>query len=310
MRVLVTGGGGFLGAQVVRVLAADGATVTAVGRPGVEPWRLTDVLDDFEYVAVDLTDTGAAERALKEAAPDVVCDLAWHGVGNRSHADPVQISANLHPRLSLVGAAAQAGVKRWIGLGSQAEYGPQTGAIDETCPPTPVTLYGTVKLCVGMLGHKIAMAAGMEFAWLRLFSSYGPMDAPGWLIPQVTLALLRGESPKLTAGTQKWDYLFVEDAARAVADAVVATRLDGVYNLGAGQGVPVREIVETIRDLVDPELRLAFGAIPFGPNQIMHLEADITKLSAATGWQPTTPLGVGLDRTVRWYRDNRARYAS
>ena len=119
------------------------------------------------------------------------------------------------------------------------------------------------------------------------------------------LALLRGERPKLTAGTQKWDYLYVEDAARAVVEAVFATRLDGVYNLGSGRAVAVRDIVQTIRDLIDPGLALGFGEIPFKANQIMHLEADIGRLSAAIPWHPTTALADGLERTVSWYRAHR-----
>src|SRR6185369_9014041 len=133
--------------------------------------------------------------------PDVVCDLAWEGVGNRFHEDPRQIRANLAAHLALLDAACRAGCRRWIGLGSQAEYGPQSARIDERCPTAPASLYGTVKLCLALLGQKLAAQASMEFAWLRLFSTYGPMDGPGWLIPSVTLSLLRGERPKLTAGT-------------------------------------------------------------------------------------------------------------
>jgi nucleoside-diphosphate-sugar epimerase len=172
-----------------------------------------------------------------------------------------------------------------------------------------VTLYGTVKLCLGLLGQKLAAQAGMEFVWLRLFSSYGPMDAPDWLIPSITLSLLRGERPKLTAATQKWDYLFVEDAALAIAEAVLAARLDGVYNLGSGQPVTVLEIVQTIRDAIDPRLPLGVGELPYKPDQIMHLEADITRICGALAWRPTTELADGLVRTVAWYREHRDRYA-
>src|SRR5205814_179009 len=188
--------------------------------------------------------------------------------------------------LDLLATAARAGCRRWIGLGTQAEYGPQSARIDERCPPAPTTLYGAVKLSVGLLGRQLAAQAGMEFVWLRLVSSYGPMDDPGWLIPSVTLRLLGRERPDLTAGTQKWDYLFVEDAAGAVVEAATAPTLDGVFNLGSGRGVAVRDIVEAIRDLIDPALPLGFGAIPYGPHQIMHLEADITRLCQATRWRP------------------------
>jgi UDP-glucose 4-epimerase len=282
----------------------------AIMRPGGDVWRIADIRGPLALVAADLTDTAAVARVVLDAAPDVVCDLAWEGVGNRFHDDPRQVRANLSAHLGLLDAACRAGCRRWIGLGSQAEYGPRSTRIDERCPTAPVSLYGTAKLCLALLGEKLAPQAGMEFVWLRLFSSYGPMDGPGWLIPSVTLSLLRGERPKLTAGTQKWDYLFVEDAALAVIEAVAAARLDGVYNLGSGRAVPVLRIVETIRDAIDPRLSLGVGELPYKPNQIMHLEADITKLCGAIPWRPATDLEDGLERTVAWYREHRDRYAS
>ena len=309
MRVLVTGATGFLGSHVTRALVARGADVTALVRRGSDPWRVADVLPRLELVSADLAESEASARALQDAAAEVVCDLAWHGVGNRFHQDPSQVSANLKAHLDLLATAARAGCRRWIGLGTQAEYGPQSARIDERCPPVPTTLYGAVKLSVSLLGRQLAAQAGMEFVWLRLFSSYGPMDDPGWLIPSVTLRLLGRERPDLTAGTQKWDYLFVEDAAGAVVEAATAPTLDGVFNLGSGRGVAVRDIVEAIRDLIDPALPLGFGAIPYGPHQIMHLEADITRLCQATRWRPTTSLADGLARTVEWYREHRDRYA-
>jgi nucleoside-diphosphate-sugar epimerase len=305
-RVLLTGASGFLGAHVVRALLARGVAVTALVRPGSDLWRLAE--GPSALASADLSDAEAVARVLADVRPEVVCDLAWHGVGNRFHDDPAQVSANLRPHLDLLQAAAHAGCRRWIGLGSQAEYGPQAARIDEGCATRPSTVYGAVKLAVGVVGQRLAARAGMEFVWLRLFSCYGPMDAPGWLIPSVTLTLLRCARPKLTAGTQKWDYLFVEDAARAVAEAALATRMEGVYNLGSGRGVPVREIVEAIRDLVDPALPLGFGEVPYGPHQIMHLEADVTKLCEAIPWRPATGLEDGLRRTVAWYREHRDRY--
>jgi nucleoside-diphosphate-sugar epimerase len=77
-------------------------------------------------------------------------------------------------------------------------------------------------------------------------------------------------------------------------------------NLGYGVAYPLREVVERVRDLVNPSLALQFGAVPYRPDQVMHLQADITKLTRATGWQPVTALDEGLRRTVAWYRSAEA----
>ena len=138
----------------------------------------------------------------------------------------------------------------------------------------------------------------MRWAWLRLFSVYGPDDNPGWLIPGIISQLLEGKEPPLTPGTQKWDYLHIRDAAEAVVAAAVSDKAQGIFNLGSGQPIAVRTIAETIRDLIDPTLPLGFGQVAFRPDQVMHLEADITRLKAATGWQPRTSLRDGLAETI------------
>jgi len=251
MRVLVTGAAGFLGSHLSHALVVRGFETIGLIRPGSDTWRLADVRERLPVVEVDLNDGVAAGRVVRDAAPDVVCDLAWEGVGNRFHDDARRMDANVSAHLGLIGAAAAAGCRRWIGLGSQAEYGRHSARIDEGCATEPVTAYGNAKLRVAVLGQQLAARTGMEFVWLRVFSTYGPMDAPDWLIPSIVLSLLGGDRPKLTAGTQRWDYLFVADAALAIVESVGAARLDGVYNLGSGRAVPVREIAEMIRDAVD-----------------------------------------------------------
>ena len=117
--------------------------------------------------------------------------------------------------------------------------------------------------------------------------------------------LLAGERPALTAGAQRWDYLYVGDAAGAVAEAATNERATGDYNLGSGTAPTLRSIVERIRDLIDPALPLGFGEVPYRPDQVMHLQADVGRLRADLGWSPRVGLDEGLRRTVEWYREHR-----
>jgi nucleoside-diphosphate-sugar epimerase len=196
-------------------------------------------------------------------------------------------------------------VKNWLGLGSQAEYGPQSRPIDESAPTRPTTLYGAAKLSVCVTAERLCDGLGVRFAWLRLFSSYGPGDHPNWMIPYLIEKLLNGERPSLTAGEQLWDYIYAADAAAAIAAVARQTAATGVFNLGSGRAEPLRRIVERIRDGIDPRLPLGFGEIPYRPDQVMRLEADISRLRAATGWAPRTPLETGLAKTIEWHRERR-----
>ena len=142
----------------------------------------------------------------------------------------------------------------------------------------------------------------MRYLWLRLLAAYGPHDDPRHLIPLVIRHFLAGATPALTAGEQCWDYLYIEDAARALCQAALHSAADGVFVLGSGEAVPVRDIVKQIRDLIDPTLPAGLGALPYGPNQTMRLQADTTKLRAAVDWKPRIGLAEGLARTVAWHR--------
>lgn len=119
--------------------------------------------------------------------------------------------------------------------------------------------------------------------------------------------MLDGVRPKTTLGIQKWDYLFIDDVADGIVAAAVTPQAEGVFNLGSGKAVPVRTIVETIRDLAAPGLQLVFGEVPFRPDQTFHMQADIARLSGATNWKPRVDLAEGLRFTVDWHRGHEAR---
>ena len=302
MRVLITGATGFVGSHVARYLLAQDCDVAALIRATSDPWRIADILPRVRVLAGDLANLSATAESIKSFAPQVTIHLAWQGVGNRHRNDPQQI-ANLSATLHLLEQVRAAGCRVWIGLGSQAEYGICDCAINEETPTHPTTMYGATKLCAYLLTQQICRQHELRFAWLRLFSAYGPADDRNWMIPYVILTLLRGETPALTAGAQQWDYLFVEDAVRAIYLAATDARASGVYNLGSGETHAIRDAVEHIRDLIAPGLPLGFGQVPYRPDQVMLLQADIARLGSL-GWSPQVKLDEGLARTLSWFREN------
>jgi nucleoside-diphosphate-sugar epimerase len=307
MRCLVSGASGHLGSYLTRLLIARGEEVSILVRPSSNLWRLDGVLDEVQVIRAPLEDIGSAAGELHRAAPDTVFHLAWMGVTTDTRNRPDALIDNVTGSLQLFRLMKQAGCGCWIGIGSQAEYGRQSARLSEELAPCPDTSYGVAKLCLGQMLASLCSQSGLRFAWLRLLATYGPKDDSRHLIPTVIEKLLRREKPSLTAGEQRWDYLYVEDAASAVYRTAVTPGVEGVYNLGSGHSETVRGIVEGLRDMIDPGLPLGFGDVPYSPGSPMSLEGSITKFRKATGWYPETDLQSGLRKTVEWHRGKQNR---
>jgi nucleoside-diphosphate-sugar epimerase len=247
-------------------------------------------------------DTSSLRESLKREAVDVFFHLAWSGVTADFRNETSQISTNVVGTLQFWELARDSGCKHWIDLGSQAEYGLHDGILQEDLPTKPVSAYGVAKLACGMLTGKMAELVGMKHTHVRLLSAYGPGDDPRNMIPWVIQTLCAGKKPALTKGEQIWDYVYVEDAARALC-LIAETGATGMLNLASGNAIRIREVVEHIRNLVDPELPIGLGELPYRQNQIMHLEGDVSRLQSMTGWNAEILLEEGLRRTVEWYKN-------
>lgn len=296
MRTLVTGARGFIGAATVQAALKRKHDVAVLVRPGATHGRLHDVAGALTWIEADLgaLATPTVERAVAAFAPDVVIHAGWDGVLGRERNEPWQVSRNVPAAVSLVTLAAHCGARHFIGLGSQAEYGACSGRITESQPLRPTTMYGAAKVAAGAVTQCATSLHGMQYSWLRVFSTYGVDSDPSWVLPMVASSIAKGTAPQLTACEQRWEFLHVADAAAALL-AVATTGATGTYNLGCGTAHVLRNVVLSLRDRIDPAVLPAFGAVPYRPDQVMHLEADITRLQQATGWQPATPLATGLD---------------
>jgi len=301
VRCLVTGASGQLGSYLVARLLRSDVEVAILVRPQSDLWRLAEVLDQVTVIRADLSDVTVAANAISQLKPETVFHLAWQGVTSGFKNDPEQLTLNVTGSLKLFEIVRSAGCHLWVGVGSQAEYGPHDATLTEDMPVHPVTAYGLAKLCVGLLTKKLCELSEMRYVWMRLLATYGPKDDERHLLPSVIRRLLNAERPSLTSAEQVWDYLYVEDAAEAVYRAAVSEQARGVFNLGSGEAQSMRSVLERVRDLIDRSLSLGFGELPYPPDQMSRLETSIDRLRSATGWTPRLSLDEGLRRTVAWY---------
>lgn len=294
MSVLVLGASGFLGSWAVRALVARGQQTLVLAREESSLWRL-EGMDDV--VTVLRAPTSEWPDTIASLRPDVLVSLDWAGVAGPSRDDPRQWD-NLDRLRAVVIAAARSGTRRILGVGSQAEYGPTTGVIRVDATERPTTEYGKAKLAGRYLLQEIAEDCGVEWGWARVFSAYGPLDHEHCVLPTVASGILAGEPVPLTAGVQRWGYLFCADAGEALA-CIALAGVSGVFNVGTRSTRPLRDILEEFARNFERTPDLRFGAIAYPPNAVMHLAADVGNL-LDLGWFQRTPDARGLEATASW----------
>lgn len=293
MTALVLGASGFIGSWVVRALLERDVHTVVLTRPESNLWRLEGTRPDFVVAVED--QWGDAIRSLK---PDVVISLDWSGVGG-SHRDDELQWENLRRSHAVLDAAAQVGVRRFVGVGSQAEYGPKNEPITEDMATSPTTAYGRAKLAAMELSRDYCAERGLEWVWARVFSAFGPLDNGHWLLPLIADALMHDKDIELSEGSQLWSYIHGADAGRAFATLATHPGASGVYNLGHPSAPPLRSTIEKFAEHFTSTGKLLFGALPLGQNAVTRLEPDMSRLNSL-GWQPSLPLDEGLRSTARW----------
>jgi nucleoside-diphosphate-sugar epimerase len=302
-RVLLTGGGGFIGANLVRRLLADGCEVSLLVRPNFQDWRLADLRGSLNLLAVDLTDRAAVGRAVSGVRPSWIFHLAAYGNSSWHQDLDTMLAVNVRATQNMLEAAAAAGVERLVYTGSSSEYGFKDHPSREDERVEPASFYAVTKAAAT---HLCTMAAGsgVHVTTLRLFNVYGPYEAPRRLITALALAGLEGALPPLVNPDVARDLVYVGDVAEALRVAAQApVKSGGVYNVGTGRMLRLREIVETARAVMGITREPVWGSMPDRVWDTSTWVADPTLAQRELGWVAQTPFAEGLQRTVSWFRE-------
>lgn len=308
---MVTGAGGFVGANLVRKLHADGVNVHAVVRLGGQRWRLQN-LTGITLHAVDISDRTSVQELVAEVKPRTVFHLSHYG-GNRGEDDDEQIRrVIIDGTANLYGACQQlVDAPMIVHTGSSSEYGVKTEPMTEDMVLQPNTTYGCAKAWATLFGQHLARERGMPLVTLRLFSVYGPYESVYRLVPAVTLACLRHSKPQLSSPAAQRDFVHVDDVIHALVSAAErANELKGeIINVGTGVQSTVQQAVELIVKNSGSDVTLEWGSAAGRsfdrPNPWV---ADITKAQARLDWKATRSLADGIKSTVQWFYENQALY--
>lgn len=276
MTVTLTGATGFVGTQVLSNLLERGCSVRVLVRnpsslPSIPARAALEVVhtpDIFSETASRLQELLAGSETLVHAA--------WYAEPGEYLTSPMNLAC-LTGTLNLARAFAATGGKRFVGIGTCAEYDPSRGLITTDTPLTPTTLYAACKASAFQVLRCLLATEDMSFAWCRIFYLYGEGEDRRRLVPYIRERLEAGEEVLLTQGNQVRDFLDVKDAARMIVDAALG-RHEGAINICSGEGVTVRQLAERIADEYGRRDLLRFGAKPenlFDPPKIVGVRNNV-----------------------------------
>lgn len=291
-RLLVTGGTGFIGTHCLRHALASGYDeIHAVSRGGngLAAPKLT-------WHAADLRDAGAAVRLVETVRPTHLFHAAWIATPGVYLTSPENIDW-LQATVAMARAFGEQGGRRFVGVGTSAEYAETDAPCDEDRTPlVPVSVYGYAKVATWHAIAAIAEAFKFEAAWGRLFLPYGPGDLPQRLIPATIAKLRAGEKMLLSSGTQQRDFVYAPDAATMLV-GLLNSNATGAYNIGSGEPRSVRSVVEAIAERLNARDLPQFGVAAPRAWEPPLLVANMRKLDAL-GLVARTPFAQALDTIV------------
>ena len=300
MKAVVTGASSMIASALIRKLVAEKHEVYALVRPGSK--KLDNIIksNSVHIVEADISDMlSAAEKIGCDC--DVMFHFAWGGTSGAMRNNFEIQQKNVEYTLDAVELAKRLGCKTFVGAGSQAEYGRVEGKLSPDTPCTPENEYGKAKLKAGNESRKLALNYGIKHIWMRILSAYGIGDNDFTLTVSSLKKLLSGEIAEFTPAGQLWDFIYCDDAANAFYLVAQYGKNGAVYTLGSGEAKPLKEYIKIMEELSGGEVKT--GALPYNENQVMYLCADISKLSADTGFKPQISYEEGIKRTINWLKE-------
>lgn len=315
MKMLVTGGAGFIGSNFIRWWLAE--------RPGDriinldlltyagDRRSLNEVESDprYEFVNGDIADEGLVEGVLRDSRPDVIVNFAAESHNSRAVLDPMRfVHTNVVGTQNLLAQAVRAGVQRFHHVSTCEVYGDLALESDESfseaSPYRPRTPYNATKAAADHLVRAYGETFGLPISITNCSNNYGPYQHPEKVIPLfITNALRDLPLPLYRSSDHRREWLHVEDHYRALGLVIERGRIGETYNVGSGDERSIEDIANLVLSTLGKPSSLK-TYVEDRPGHDRRYLLDHTKITAELGWRPTIPFEQGLAETVRWYIDH------
>ncbi|RMD47375.1 MAG: dTDP-glucose 4,6-dehydratase [Aquificota bacterium] len=309
MKLLITGGAGFIGSEFVRQAVEKGFKPVVIDKLTYagDLERLKDVEDKITFYKADITNREFMEYIFRFEKPDVVVHWAAESHVDRSILDASPfIDTNVKGTQVLLDVSKKVGVKRFINIATDEVYGElgEEGQFYEDTPLLPNSPYSASKASADMLGRAYFKTYGLPVITVRPSNNYGWWQYPEKLIPVVILKALNEEPiPVYGTGKNIREWLFVSDCAEAVFEIMEKGKEGDVYNVGSGEERRNIEVVKAILSILNkPESLIEF--VKDRPGHDYRYSLNTQKIEKELGWKAKVKFEEGIEKTVKWYLEN------
>ena len=314
MRLLVTGGAGFIGSNFVRHWAkahpGDAVVVYDALTYAGSRTNLAGLEGHHEFVHGDIGDQALAEQTLRQHHIDVVVNFAAESHNSLAVLDPgLFFRTNALGTQILLEAARHVGLERFHHISTCEVYGDldldADDAFDEESPYRPRTPYNASKAAADHAVRAYAETYGLPVSITNCANNYGPYQFPEKVIPLFTTLALDDQPLPLYASTQnRREWIHVEDHCRAIEQVITRGRAGQTYHVGTGVEASIEQIADRVLAALGKPATLK-TIVPDRPGHDRRYLLDASKIRRELGWAPTVEFGAGLDETVAWYAANR-----
>lgn len=300
-RMIIVGGAGFVGSAVIRECLSHGVEVWVVVRPGfskrIQDSRLAEL--PVHLVECDLREITRLPTMMSERGFDVWYQFAWEGLSGEALLNYKKQLANVEWTLNAIGAAAEMECKTFVGAGSISQYelfaeGGQASEGDKH------RVYKTAKLAAEYMGRSVAKGRGIRFIWPIITNIYGVGERSPRLVNTMIRNLQAGHHQSLSEGEQMYDFIYIDDAAKAFWLIGEKGKENRVYVIASGNARPLREYLTILRDVVAPGAELGFGEMGFNGVYLPKETYSTEALVEDTGFSAGVSFAEGIRRTAEW----------
>ena len=301
--ILITGGNGFLGFNLVKKLLTEGHNIYVFSKNSN---NLNSVLKNIKFTSASNKDFILYKKDIEDFSPDMVFHFGWSG-GN-SHKDTNNISQfydNVSPSIDLINIIGNLPKKpKFIGIGSFAEYGTQENLITEDTVELPSNLYGLSKLTFKKYSELLCDQYKLDWVWIRPCYVYGPGDVSTRLIPTIINKFLNNQVVELDRCDVIIDYIYIDDFINFIYNLVL-TNNTGVYNICSGKGYELKYIISQLHSLSNSKSDIIFDNTILKSSTLKYICGDNNKIKTTTNIDCEINLKDGLIKTIKYYKNEK-----